>query len=258
MISLGWSVSLVAAGIPNDEVDPRIDIIYVPKPNIFFVGYLIFHLILVAKLIVQADYDIIFFHQISAIPLLVVMKVKRLLTNSSKPKMVMDTRTLSMSKDVKGKLREFYFRAALFAAKRWADGQTAISQRIVDSVSIPSTQLLGIWPSGVNLDLFSDSSREWPAPDESIRLIYIGSLGKIRNLTSMCEAILLARESGINVEFEMIGEGSQRKELENQYPPTDGQVIHVREAIPQPDVPEALKFAHVGCTPIALENITAI
>jgi glycosyltransferase involved in cell wall biosynthesis len=135
-------------------------------------------------------------------------------------------------------------------ANLWADGRTVITPQMATALSIPEERLWGVWPSGVNLELFAPAQKRhrWPAEDEAIRLIYVGVLNYERNLISLCKAVVAANAQGMAFELAMVGNGSEREDLEAFARQTDG-CVKVVPPVPHEQVPEILAGAHVGTLP---------
>jgi glycosyltransferase involved in cell wall biosynthesis len=170
----------------------------------------------------------------------------------SHTKVIMDTRSMPMdTATTKGKLRYISFKLSHWLASVLADGQTAITEEMVKTVRIPRNQLLGVWPSGVNPDEFSSclANRKWPKAEDPVKLIYLGTLRPERNLITMLEAVALARREGVNVRLEVIGEGSQRAELEDYARSVGNGIIKVSPPVASKDVPLVLSRAHIGLLP---------
>ena len=162
----------------------------------------------------------------------------------------MDTRDLnSPGGSLKHRLRAPFERLVCRLARRWADGQTAITQRMADFIKVPPEQLWGTWPSGVNLSCFAPAqdSRQWPEAGEPIQLVYIGSLLHVRNLLPLCQAVEEANEDGMNFILSLVGQGAAKADLETFALQTAGR-IRVIPPIPHDQIPELLAQAHVGVT----------
>jgi len=135
------------------------------------------------------------------------------------------------------------------------DGQTVITQRMVDLLQIPSEKVWGIWPSGVNLAQFSKAQekRVWPGGHDPVILIYIGTLNYERNLMTLCQAVVNANLSEMKFNLLLYGEGSQKKELESFANQTDG-LIKICATVSHDQVPDILASAHVGVLPFPDEE----
>lgn len=247
---LGWHITLVGEGPAGKSCIQGVEVHSLSKPQIYFLGVCAFHLKLLFFLFQQwTTIDAILFHQISALWLLPLRFVRRL-KGRRRPLLVMDTRDLvAVEGTLRSRIRRQYFRLMHWLANRWADGQTAITPRMAELVGIPSGQLWGIWPSGVNLDLFvsAQTGRQWPQPEGPVHLIYVGKLDFERNLLPLCLAVERANTNGMAYVLSLVGDGPARRDLEGFASQTTGR-IRVRPPVPHPQVPEWLGWAHVGVT----------
>jgi glycosyltransferase involved in cell wall biosynthesis len=162
----------------------------------------------------------------------------------------MDTRDVDVFEGTwKSALRRQFTLAMHGLANRWADGQTAITTRMAELVRIPPVQLWGTWPSGVDLVRFTpaQTDRQWPEPDGTVRLIYIGKMRVGCNLEPLCRAVERANAEGMAFLLSLVGEGPERPRLE-ELALSSGGCIRVQPAVPNDGVPELLKQAHVGVT----------
>lgn len=248
---LGWQVSLISIGPSGKSAIRDIQLTCFSPPNIYFLRQVIFH-ILVLSMILQSfkDIDIILFHQMS-VPWLLPIKILRRIAGPPFPLLVVDTRTVPMTiMTWKDRLRAWFYNLMNIIANRWADGQTAITIRMARLVQVPSHKLWGIWPSGVNLNLFSSaiSNRSWPADGEYLRLIYIGALYAERNILSLCEAVVQAAEGNRRISLSIIGKGPQISTLQNFADQSNGS-IEILSPVPHEQIPDVLSNHHVGVLP---------
>jgi len=103
-----------------------------------------------------------------------------------------------------------------------ADSVIAISngiKKILINNGIPKNKIIGIIPSGVNVDLFKADTTDLALRkryefDNSANIIYSGSIDKERHLDILLNAIKLVKEQIPSVRLFMVGEGSARKNLE--------------------------------------------
>jgi len=253
---LGWRVTLVAAGPGGKQSIRGVEVHCIPMPQTYFLRQLVFHLRVIRFLAREwATLDVILFHQMSALWLL-PLRLIRILTGRKRPLLVMDTRTVPMATATwKDRLRALFYRVMNQVANRWADGQTAITQHMAKTVSIPAQRLWGIWPSGVNLDLFApaQTARRWPAPGEPIHLIYVGVLHHERNLMTLSRAVEKANAEGMAFVLSLIGKGTERLDLEKFALQTEGRV-RVLPPVPYNQVPKSLARAHIGVLPFPDEE----
>jgi glycosyltransferase involved in cell wall biosynthesis len=228
-------------------------------PNVFFIRQLIFHLKTIRYMLqLSAAPDVVLFHQVSALwllPLRIVRHVRR----RPRPLFVMDTRTVHMppkeKEGMRGHLRRIFLVFVHQVANLLADGQTTITQRMAQVVHVPTSQLWGTWPSGVVVEEFSPAqrSRTWPDIGDPVHLIYIGTLHYERNLMTLCKAVELANKRGMTFTLTLLGEGSERDDLEMFAQQTSGN-IRVLPPISHEQVPKLLAQAHVGVLPFPDEE----
>jgi len=252
LCNLGWQIKLVSSGFPLNKVDERIQTIRLPRPKIYLLGHLVFHLHLLYAIISEwQTIDIIMFHQFSA-PFLLPLVLIRNLFGQKLPKLILDSRDLAVDKiTIKGKLWVGYFRIAHVLADLLADGQTAITIRMAHAVRIPTRQLLGIWPSGVRTERFSlaISSRHWSGETEPLRLIYIGSFNEQRNLIALCQAVRLVLAEGLGVTLTFVGKGPLASEIEKYCIGGNDGGIFLKPAVPYSEVVREFEKADVGVLP---------
>jgi glycosyltransferase involved in cell wall biosynthesis len=248
---LGWRVTLVAAGRPDLQSFRGVDVLCISKPNVYLFGQFVFHIRLLRLLrLERAGTDLILFHQMSA-PWLLPLRLARRLMGQQRPLLVMDTRTLPMSVATwKERLRALFYGLMNRLGNRWADGQTAITQRMAEAVRIPPQKLWGVWPSGVNLDLFApaQTARRWPVTREPIHLIYVGRLDYERNLMSLCRAVEKANKEAMAFTLSLVGKGSERLALEQFVLRTETRV-RVLSVVAHDEVSSLLTEAHLGVLP---------
>jgi glycosyltransferase involved in cell wall biosynthesis len=247
---LGWRVDLVLEG-PRDCRDVQgVEVISIPKPRIYLLGYLVFQLRALCLLFQWwTEVDLILFHQNSA-PLLLPLRLVRTLIGGQRPLLVMDTRDLNpIQGGLRIRLRVWFYRMVHWLANHWADGQTAITERMAELVQIPSKQLWGIWPSGVTPSHFASAqgARHWPSGDEPVRLIYIGNLLPERNIMLASQAVEKAHALGMKFILTIVGDGAERPALESFASGTLGRV-RVLPPVPHDQVPAVLAGAHIGVT----------
>lgn len=256
---LGWCVTLIGVGPKGRQCNRGIEYFGVSTPNIYLVRQAMFHLRVLSILLRQwYAIDMVMFHQMSAawlLPLRLVPKMRW----GRRPLLVMDTRTLPMNSsentNMKSRLRVAYCDGVRRAANRWADGRTAITSRMAEAERIPAARLWGIWSSGVDLDMFESAlaNRSWPAAEEPVGLVYIGSLHHERNLMALCEAVRLANATEMMFHLKLIGSGSQADELAQVAAQSDG-MIDVLPPVPHQAIPGILEQEHVGVLPFPDEE----
>ena len=252
----GWEVTLLSEGAGGRETVQGLEVHTLHRANIYFLGRVLFHLYMIRYLFQSRKrIDILLFHQISA-PWIFLLRMLSSLLGLYFPLLVMDTRDLN---DYEGGLKNWfrvsYFKFAHFLANKWADGQTAITPKMAELTHIPESKLLGIWPSGVDLDRFAPAQegRKWPQGDEPVRLIYTGKLHAERKLLPLCQAVVKANQHGMSFIFILLGDGLERAVLESFAQETEGSIV-VERPVPHEVVPDFLRRIHIGVTPLPALN----
>lgn len=243
---MGMDVTLLAAGPAGPHSYRGIEVINIPRPEIYFLSRLIFHWRILRYLIPRlSQLDFILFHPISALWLFPLRLWRR------RPLLVMDSRDLLDfgNRSLKARLRNNWERFTYRLAKRLADGQTAITPRLAQLVGIPPEQLWGIWPSGVNPEVFtvSHANRRWPAEGQPLRLVYVGIFLEQRHLLPLARAVRQAHDEGMAFQLSLFGDGPFRPALE-AYAAEAGDCVRVEKPIPYDAVPAMLSAAHIGVT----------
>lgn len=251
---MGWKITLISSDSSSTTSLNEVDLVCLPGPNIYLLRHLIFNLRLYGYLIGKwSSIDFIFFNQLT-LPWILPLKFLRWVTRSAYPQFVLDTRTLPMEDPDKATLKDqirgkFYLKMNQWG-NHWADGQTAITQRMADELNIPSEKLWGVWPSGANLDQFAISAewRQLPEDDQPVSVIYIGSLHYERNLMALCKAIEMANSEGMKFTLNLTGEGTEKTDLEKFASQTQGRIV-VNGSIPFEKIPALLSTAQIGALP---------
>lgn len=255
----GWHVTLIVVGSASPRTFHGAEILSIPRPEIYLLRQLIFHARVFSFILQRVDtFDAILFHSMSA-PWLLPLRIVRLLRNRQLPALVMDTRTLEMSHEGKegwkDRLRRQFHLFVEKLTNDWADGRLAITQRMADAVGIPQEKLWGIWPSGVDQELFYPAlaTRKWPLKGESIHLVYIGVLNYERNLMKLCQAVEKANSEGLSLRLSLVGKGTELADLESFASQTNGR-IQVLPPVQHSQVPDILAQAHIGVLPFPDEE----
>ncbi|MBK1619873.1 hypothetical protein CKO42_15765 [Lamprobacter modestohalophilus] len=255
----GWELTLItttadasATGVTQIQ---GVEVLSLHAPSIWLFGKLIFHARAAALILAQRrTLSAVIFHEMSALWLLPL----RLLGRRG-PRLVMDTRTLFMAADEtttrKDRLRARYFAAMQWLGNRLAHGRLCITPAMAEACRIPQTKLWGIWPSGVDRETFAVAldSRHWPQHSSPIEIVYIGSLHKERNLSSLCFAVRNANLETPRFRLTLIGDGSERPQLERQVLRSGG-AIQLIPPVAHSAVPGLLAQAHVGALPFPDEQ----
>lgn len=254
LVKLGWQVILTFTGSTGRRQLRGVNIVVFPVPDIYILRHIIFHLHLYRLILAWwPKLDVILFQQTS-VAWLMPLRFGRALLGAKRPVFVLDTRTIHMlrpdKENIKDRLRRRMWEAMEQIGNRWADGRLAITRRMAQTVGIPPGKLWGIWPSGVEPHLFDTArrGRSWPLPGQQIRLIYVGVLDYERNLMALCRAAEEANAKGMAFELWLVGEGSERKELEVFAARTEGRV-RVIGPVPHSQIPQILTQTHMGALP---------
>jgi glycosyltransferase involved in cell wall biosynthesis len=96
-------------------------------------------------------------------------------------------------------------------------------------------------------------ARRWPLPGEPIYLVYVGVLHYERNLMTLSRAVVKANAEGMAFVLSLIGEGTERLDLEKFALRTAGRV-RIIPPVPHNQVPGLLAQAHVGVLPFPDEE----
>lgn len=244
---LGMDVTLLAAGPAGTHVYRGIEVVNIPRPEIYFISRLLFHLRILRYLLPRlGQYDFILFHPISAIWLFPLR-----LAGRGRPLLIMDSRDLLDfgTRTLKARLRNGLERLTYRLATRLADGQTAITPRLAQLVGIPPRQLWGIWPSGVNPEAFAAAraARRPPPAGQPLRLVYVGIFLEQRHLLPLARAVRRANDEGMAFRLSLYGDGPQRPALE-AFAATAGGGVRVEQPIPYDAIPTMLAAADIGVT----------
>lgn len=253
LCDLGWRVTLVTMRMEMPVADPRITIWCAPKhPAAFFLRWLIINVALVRRCAAARPRpDVVLFHQYSG-PFLLMLRLLLVWPPWRRPRLVMDTRSVVMTE--KG-FRTFawksWYRLAYALADHLADGQTAITERMVEHLRIPRKNLLGVWPSGVEPRQFekAPAARKWPGTVETVRFVYLGALWSERNLLAACKAVRLANSKGLDVSLDLVGSGPATEELKQFATESPEARIRVYGPVSSSEVANVLASAHVGILP---------
>jgi glycosyltransferase involved in cell wall biosynthesis len=256
---MGWQITLIAMGLSGLQNIHGTEVFCIPTLEVYFLRQLVFHMRLLKEIQRQwSRVDIILFHQISA-PWIFPLRLIRALSRQKRPLFVLDIRSLHMPPRGKQSwqdwLREQFNKFIIRSSNYWIDGYLAITQRMAEVVKISPKKLMGVWPSGVNLDQYSvaRNSRIWPLKGETIHIIYVGSLHYERNLMALCRAVEQANKEGLNFKFTLVGEGTEKKDLEKFSASTNSRITTLKP-VPHGNIPEILSRAHIGALPFPDEE----
>lgn len=244
---LGMDVTLVTAGPAGKHSYRGIEVLNIPRPEVYLLGQLLFHFNVLRYLLPRRmAYDVVLFHQISAFWLLPLRLLGR-----RRPLLAMDSRDLIdySNANLKVRLRTLWFRFVYWLSVHTIDGQTAITPRMAELVGIPPEQLWGVWPSGVNIETFAQARRDrrWPVSGKPVHLVYVGIFLDKRNLLPLCRAVKQANDEGMSFILSLYGDGPLRAELEACAADSGG-CVRIERPIPHDQVPAMLARAQVGVT----------
>ncbi len=264
----GWRVDLLVGGkVAKARATDiaGVEVIEFPRLDTFLVKQVAYHLPVVRYLLREWELiDVIFFMPMS-LPWMLIVRAAglfrhrgvlsrglfRALQPGTRPLFVMDTRTMPMARSgLRNQLRSLYTDAMNRLANRFVDGQTTITIGMAEVYRVPSSRLLGTWPSGVDLALFSPArvSRKWPGPDDTVEIIYLGHLAPGRDLMPLSEAVCLANQEGMRFRLTFVGDGPDHDRLAAFAAASNGRVRLIGR-LPHDKVPAVLSDVHVGALP---------
>jgi glycosyltransferase involved in cell wall biosynthesis len=146
-------------------------------------------------------------------------------------------------------LKTRYMRKAdlVLPITRWC-GEALVKKGIRPSKIMPL-------PSTIDVNSFSsksgDNIRQKYGLSDAKVVIYIGALAKVRNLSLLLEAFLIAKRKTKNIKLLMIGKGSDKENLE-----VLAEKLGIRSNItftgwiPHQEVPESIAAADIGISPV--------
>lgn len=247
----GWDVTLIGFGPQGVHKVSGVEVTCIPWPETYFLGQFLYHFRALGLIFREfTKTDVVLFHQISALWMLPLILL-RWLSRKSHPKFVMDTRDLMdiTSLSIKARLRMWFYDVVYWLAPHVFDGQTTITPRMAELVNIPSKQLWGIWPSGVEIERYQGAveNRIWPVEDAPIHLMYIGILLEKRNSGPLAQAVIRANQEGMRFRLTFIGNGPERTKLERIAAESQA-AIQVLEPVRHEQIATCLADAHVGVT----------
>lgn len=264
----GWHVDLLAGGkVPETRATEieGVDVIELPRPDTFLLKQFVYHFPVVHYLLSEWDtIDVVFFRQMS-LPWMLILRAAAsfrygkvllprrfpVLQSRRRPLFVMDTRTMPMARSgLRNSLRSLYTDAMNRLANHSIEGQTTITVGMAEVYGIPPRRLLGTWPSGVDLSLFSPvrDSRRWPEPHDRIEIIYLGQLAPGRDLMPLSEAVCLANKEGMRFGLTFVGDGPDHDRLA-AFAEASGGSVRVIDRVPHDQIPALLSHVHIGALP---------
>jgi glycosyltransferase involved in cell wall biosynthesis len=127
---------------------------------------------------------------------------------------------------------------------------TGHSDLVQSKVEISSDKI-SILPAGVDLELFSPSSKE-----ETLTLVYHGRLDKHRGILALPMLASKCIQAGIDVKLHLIGEGDCFNELKQLGEIHD--YIEVQHSLKQEKVAQILSKSHIGLLPMPNTKLWSI
>jgi glycosyltransferase involved in cell wall biosynthesis len=196
--------------------------------------------------------NIIFFQMDSLALILLLVFLWQKITKNKKYKIVVDFRSLPMdTKSTKGKFRSIVFYLGVFFCRKLNLKITGITIQLIEYLNFRKNQILGIWPSGADIDEFEEcyKKRCWPGGNDPIRIVYIGALTTERNLISAIRGAQIAKNSGVNLTFNIVGDGNQKKDLIELSKKEGYEFVTVDGPFPYQMIPDLLSKNDVGVLP---------
>ena len=109
------------------------------------------------------------------------------------------------------------FVVRLRAALRWPDAVVVLSQQEQEAWRrLAPGQHVALLPNGIDCTPYLKYKRNLPAPDQPVRLIYIGRLAAGKGLLETIEALALARGNGVAARLVIVGNGPEGARLRAQ------------------------------------------
>ncbi len=260
LCEMGWRVTLIDVGPDGEHEIQGFPVHEISRPDIYLFKQLIYHLRILGHVMRHWDdtYAVLF-HEMSG-PWMMLLKLMRPFKGKPYPLLAMDTRTLAMvppdKETLRDKLRRYFYGLSNRLTNRWADGRLVITDRMGEVLEVPRDKLWGVWPSGVDLDQFTDAAgdRRWPEGDEPIEVIHTGSQHYERNLMALSRAVVRANEEGMRFRLRLVGQGLETEDLKAYAAQVGGDTISVEPPIPHEQMPRLLAEVHVGTMPFPDEE----
>jgi glycosyltransferase involved in cell wall biosynthesis len=256
---VGWHVTLLCAGNEDVASIGGVKVQCLARPDVYLLRQVVFHLKVIRFLwAVWAQTDVVLVHE-NSVPWILFLRLLRGIGHGARPRLVMDSRSLSMPSRSPGNFRETIKRLELETmnklGNRLLDGRLAITGRLAKALHIPEHKLWGTWPSGAAIDFFATARavRDWPSDEGPIHVIYHGALHRERNLVTLGKAVLRANDKGMSFSLLLLGEGTDWPRLDELASSSNG-TLRLAARVPYLEVPRVLAWAHVGVVPFADEE----
>lgn len=254
LIKQGWHVTMITSEAPEGAKDCPINFIEIDTSKIYFFGMFIYYAKILRLFFAnKLPGKILMFQLDSMSPILLTIPVWQMLFHR-KPKIhvVLDYRSMPMDTiSYRGKLRSLVFFIGHIISLKLDIHVTAITNRLANTLQLSGEKLLGIWPSGANINDFTNAfeTRIWPDAHKPIRLLYMGAIHAERNLIAVIEAAQMAKEKGVNLSLDIVGSGHQKEILKRQVKKSASSFIKVWGPVPQNHIPELLGNYDIGILP---------
>jgi len=210
-------------------------------------------------LIKNLDVDVIVVRSFNLHQTLPIWFLQRKILRRSRPKFVLDIRTLPV--DIKnnwsGKLRKLRFDSSVRLAFRYFDGISMITEKMKNDLQGKVDnyeEKLCVWSSGVDPILFNPDTvvdiRYDLKFDQRFVIMYHGVLSPNRGLQQSVEAIAMLRRKYPQIMLFLLGKGPVQNELERLIRNLRLQNhVYIHPPVPYEDVPKYIKAAQVGILP---------
>lgn len=255
----GWTVSLAASEPSGRTTVDGVEVLPLPRPDVYLVGQVVFGLRFLGAVWRSKDpIDVVMIDPI-AVGWIMPLRLVRWLRAAKLPLLVVDWRSLHMidreHASIKDHVRGWFYRMSSTLSWIGADGQLTITHRLADALEMPAEVYWGAWPSGVRPEPFAAAARDrrWPTGDEQVNLVYIGSLRHERHLDELCSAVLEANRRGARFVLRLVGKGPAAADLRERAAHEGGAII-VSEPVPHDAVASILADSHVGVLPFPDEE----
>ena len=125
---------------------------------------------------------------------------------------------------------------------------TGQSREIVNEISAGGSRRTHLYRNGVDPRRF-DGARKGEArvPRQKLRIVYAGLLGVAQGVLSLCEKIDFA---GLNAEWDLYGEGAERKEIAAFLAMNPGRGIRLHAPVKRDEVPAVLARYDAALIPL--------
>ena len=196
--------------------------------------------------------DVVITHPVTALFLLPAIFVAKIL--KLKVKFVVDIRTLPVRFiNLNDKIKNALVNASIHAGKLFFDGITTITpalQRIISQRYNIDSQKIGIWMSGVNIDLFHPKKMKTES-SYKFSIMYHGVLAANRGIIETIQAMVEVKKKLADVRLLILGKGlevDKMKKLIDQLNLNGAVQFH--DAVDYHEIPDFISRADVGIIPL--------